>query len=215
MGMRVKPLEWAKYERHHESWQEVWSTEEDSFVMYNIWVYASTGKIEVQALVDEGYGLGFRVECDSVERGKQIAQQHWESNDGIGRYLEEVQPTDLTSGLANYEQLMAENEKELRKWQVAKVAAEDQCSQGRGRRMSGSREAGRTNLEDAVMDCCEVRVRRDGYSVEVSARKGEYAIVVRLSDVSVHTCQFNLIDSTIGDLHRRLNSKTQCTRVTQ
>lgn len=90
MGLRVKKLEWNKRERHHESWAEIWGTPDGANWAYNVRKYAIDGRVVFcgYATID-GEDSAFEKRCNSIEHGKQLAQEHWESQEGIGKYLEE------------------------------------------------------------------------------------------------------------------------------
>ncbi len=67
----IKPLVWRETGKDlHESGN------------YSVWMEIG-GKWRA-------YVPGLRIDCDSLAHGKQFCQAHWESEAGIGKYLERV-----------------------------------------------------------------------------------------------------------------------------
>lgn len=89
----IKPLEWIKSKTHAPDWSECWnvSIDNDSPVYYGLRVTASTGQVVLSVSFDEYSNQErFEVECSSVDEAKQKAKHHWESENGIGRWLQKV-----------------------------------------------------------------------------------------------------------------------------
>lgn len=95
MGLRVKKLEWVRNDYHEcESWvAEIGSHEYE--------VRRFTGKRwEWNHTYNESHDSheSLHEPCVSLEHGKELAQQHLESQDAVGMYLEEWPIKPVTSG---------------------------------------------------------------------------------------------------------------------
>lgn len=93
----IKPLEWVKPERHSDDWESVFHARpKHGSWCYFLRVLKATGEVTVCGafLLDDANYKGefpeLDIICSSVEDAKAKAQQHWESEAGIGAVLQEV-----------------------------------------------------------------------------------------------------------------------------
>lgn len=79
-GLVIKPLEWKK---HDNGW--CWLPAIPTHCGYRIVEHANEihGRWEFEV-------FGETTRCQTFEKCKQLAQQHWESEAGIGRYLTSI-----------------------------------------------------------------------------------------------------------------------------
>jgi len=95
MGLRVKQLEWS---RCYGSSSNALTADPMHAHGYEIW--AVNGKwfwCETQNEAYEGSN-GMPIECESCEDGQRQCQEHWESQEGIGKCLETITEPESSPG---------------------------------------------------------------------------------------------------------------------
>jgi hypothetical protein len=76
----VKPLAWTTYDdfAHVDVFTGTYQVRNEIYRKKRRWQWQDT--------------RGQQFPCESMEDGKRLAQLHWQSEAGIGRYLEHVKP---------------------------------------------------------------------------------------------------------------------------
>jgi len=86
---RVKPLVFVKSDGRLDQFEELWVCHDVERLIDDIY---EVGKWDGHDQWRYAAGASF-ADCDSLEHGKQLCQQHFESVAGIGRFLD--RPSDV------------------------------------------------------------------------------------------------------------------------